>query len=361
MTKNFIIAIYIIALYVIPVSAQDKTSPSDQAAISHQVENNSPVPGQKELSPNNRDGGLTGDKNNFGKKGDTSFQKLDDKGISNKPTENASYQNQNTPAAGADVQGNQGAEKNEFNANQQNGYQNTTYDYGSNTYNSSKLNDNQSNWGLIALFIAIISLCITSYNYKTLHPKKDSKKGRHSRQQDPSSERGYQDKIKQFNNELQTRIVQLEHQAESIKTHITTIELELQRISRTTANSDVPYPTSIQKGNGSNNYNPNNDEKKLYASQVLSDGFPEEGVAEENNDYAIAILSVKGDSGTFIINDRTTAQSFLISNFAYGAGRVSDVKLQGESPTRIETIQSGKIHREANSWKILNNAQVKLV
>ena len=62
-----------------------------------------------------------------------------------------------------------------------------------------------------------------------------------------------------------------------------------------------------------------------YTSMVTSDGFPDGNLMDANGDYAIAILSLTGDTGTFVVNNLPSAQPFLISNFAYSVGRICEV------------------------------------
>lgn len=239
--------------------------------------------------------------------------------------------------------------------------QNATVD-ASHLYEQQSLGeDGGSNWGFIALIIALISLLVTGYNYMVSQPKKSNRKGRNSRQQESSTtERDILNKINIVNRDLQSRINQLSHRIEDLETQVNSLSLGQSGDVRTRTRSDNQF-RPVSQGDLISNSSPIDTDLKLYASQVLSDSFPGEGLSEENNDYTIAILSIKGDCGTFVINDRATAQSFLISNFAYGAGRVSDVKHQGDNPTRIETMQPGSIKRQANGWKITANAQVRIV
>lgn len=98
-----------------------------------------------------------------------------------------------------------------------------------------------------------------------------------------------------------------------------------------------------------------------YAAMVTSEGFPEGNLTDSNSDYTLAILTLTGSSGTFVINNLDSAQSFLISNFAYSVGRICEIKQQNESATRVETVRAGKISRDGNTWKIISKADVILV
>jgi len=232
----------------------------------------------------------------------------------------------------------------------------------SNFYGGTPSAKEQSDWGFIALIVAVLSLLVAFYNFATSQSKNNNKKGRLSRQQDqPNIERDILNRMNIVSRDLQSQITQLSNRVDDLESQLNRSSLGQPRSTKMVARPENPLKPASQSEYSSNQSNSNNGGTKLYASQVLSDCFPEEGLSDNNNDYAIAILSVKGDSGTFIINDRASAQSFLISNFAYGAGRVSDVCQQGDNPTRIETIQPGSIKRQANGWKITTNAQVKIV
>jgi len=160
---------------------------------------------------------------------------------------------------------------------------------------------------------------------------------------------------------LKAQISQLSNRVEDLESQLNRLSSVQPNNAKMVAHSENSFKSASRSEYSSNQSNFNIGGTKLYATQVQSDCFPEEGLSDNNIDYAIAILSVKGDSGTYIINDRASAQSFLISNYAYGAGRVSDVNQQGDYPTRIETIKPGSIKRQANGWKITAKAQVNLV
>ena len=230
------------------------------------------------------------------------------------------------------------------------------------SYEWTPQSENQSNWDLIALCVAIVALLVAGYNYITLQPKKNNRRERLSRQQDQTStDRDLRNKMIRSNQDLHERIMELTYRIENLESQ-QRVAFQVQHNNLTSPiHEENSFDSSNKNVNVSNENNLNKREIKMYASQVWADCFPEEGLMEKNSDYVIAILSLKGDSGSFVINDRTQAQPFLINNFSYGAGRVSDVKEQGDSPTRIETIQPGSIYRQGNVWKITANAQVRLI
>lgn len=222
--------------------------------------------------------------------------------------------------------------------------------------------ESKTDFGGIALIVALIALFGVGYNYFALQTKKSNKKGHHSRQQEQVyDERDFREKMIKTNSDLKEKVVQLTNRVESLEDQLNRISKDQESISKTSESSDNSVTLQHKNSDVSQGDNHHVVETKMYASQVLSGYFPDEGLTNTNNDYAIAILSIKGDTGTFIINDRTSAQSFLISNFAYGAGRVSDVEYQGDSPNRIETTEPGIIRRQGNAWGIKVNAKVKLV
>lgn len=99
----------------------------------------------------------------------------------------------------------------------------------------------------------------------------------------------------------------------------------------------------------------------LYASRVASDCFPADSIGTTDSSYAVAVLTVEGDRGTFRINTNPAAQQNLLSTFNYGVALISTTKSQAPSPQKIETLREGKIVREGNAWKITEKAEIRLV
>lgn len=350
-----IIVVCIIAIPVVATHAQDVGISPDNVGTTSQNEIKDPPSNQETITPNPRSS-INNKSNKSGIKKSTDIPNDDKKG-----TDPSLYQS--NPVNGMEQTGSQEKEdKKEFGGIELEDTQSVTAANVSNFYEETPPAKEQSDWGFIALIVAVLSLLVAGYNYITSQSKNNNKKGRHSRQQDqPNTERDILNRMNIVSRDLQSQITQLSNRVEDLETQLNRLSMGQPRSTKMVARPENPFKSVSRSEYSPNQSNSNIGGTKLYASQVLSDCFPEEGLSENNNDYAIAILSVKGDSGTFTINDRASAQSFLISNFAYGAGRVSDVNQQGDNPTRIETIQPGSIKRQVNGWKITANAQVKIV
>ncbi len=356
MDMKQIIAFCIMAMSVMAMHAQDVGNSPDNVGTTSQNEIKDPPSNQGTTTPNPRS---SIDNNKLNK---SDIKKSPDLPNDNKKETNPSLY-QSNPVNGMEQTGSHENEgKNGFGGIESEDTQSVKATNVSNLYEEAPPAKEQSDWGFIALIVAVLSLLVAGYNYVTSQSKNNIKKGRHSRQQDqPNTERDILNRMNIVSRDLQSRITQLSNRVEELESQLNRLSLGQPQNTKMVAHPENPFKSVSRSEYGSNQSNSNIGGTKLYASQVLSDCFPEEGLSDNNNDYAIAILSVKGDSGTFIINDRASAQSFLISNYAYGAGRVSDVNQQGDNPTRIETIQPGSIKRQTNGWKITANAQVKIV
>lgn len=211
----------------------------------------------------------------------------------------------------------------------------------------------------IALFVALVGLGAASYNYSTLRPKKSrTRSARQERQQaqaDIKESNQLKAIIKQNNtfsatiNQLNGRITELENRMAGMSAQFSASVPNNQNNAR-----NYRPETTVQASDTGSSLT-------LYATVVMSDGFPEADLTDTNSNYVIAVLTVKGDTGTFVINELATAQSSLISNFSYGAGRICDILQQVDSPTKVQTVNPGTIHRQGNSWRVTSNALVKLV
>lgn len=357
--KIKIMAACIMAISFMPVYAQEELPPSDNDANSSQKETISPSSEPSGLNSGSRS---SNDKKKIGGDANTGAKSSSEKGNSSTvPSSSQSNQDNGTNQNGYIVQ----EKDNSFGGIESEGNQgkNATTDV-SNIYDGQHTDEGQQDiLGFIAVLLAIVSLSVAGYNYMTLQPKKSNKKGRYSRQQQEqaNTERDILNKMNIVNRDLQSRITQLSNRIDDLETQLNRLLMGQSLNVKNQSRSETPFRTSSRNEIDQNQTNSNTGGTKLYATQVLSDCFPSEGLLEDNSDYVIAILSVKGDKGTFVINDKPSAQSFLISNFAYGAGRVADVNQQGDNPTRIETIQPGSIRRQANGWKITTNAKVRII
>lgn len=98
----------------------------------------------------------------------------------------------------------------------------------------------------------------------------------------------------------------------------------------------------------------------IYATQVTSDGFPLSGVQQSNSDFAIAILSVKGNRGTYIINDCPTSQKWLLENYTYTVSPICKLSEKVTNPSSIVTTKPGNVELTGDMWRISNPAEVCL-
>ena len=352
-----IIVVCIMAMSVMATHAQDVGNSPDNVGTTSQNEIKNPPSNQGTITPNPQSSINNNELNKSGIKRSPDIPNDNKKGA-----DPSMYQS--NPVNGMKPSGSQEQDGNNgFDGIESEDTQSVKTANVSSFYEETPPVKEQTDWGFIALIVAVLSLLVAGYNYFTSQSKNNNKKGRHTRQQDQpnTTERDILNRMNVVSRDLQSRITQLSDRVEDLESQLNRLSLGQPRNIKIVAHPENPFKSASQSEYSSNQSNFNISGTKLYASQVLSDCFPEEGLSDNNNDYAIAILSVKGDSGTFIINDRASAQSFLISNYAYGAGRVSDVNQQGDNPTRIETVRPGSIKRQANGWKITANAQVKIV
>jgi len=214
-------------------------------------------------------------------------------------------------------------------------------------------NSDSGMMGWITLFLALAALVVAIYNYYTLQPKKSKKRSSRQQEQASTSE----------SRQLQNLVSQNRVLSDSINrlgSRINEIEVRLERLAKQAQSAPSPH-TNNGGGGSSAQQQSNSGAVTRYATTVMGEGFSEDGLTDANSNYVIAVLSIKGDAGSFVINDLAAAQSFLISNFAYGAGRVCDIQQQNSSPTRVQTIRPGSIQRQGNSWKVTSKALISLV
>ena len=208
--------------------------------------------------------------------------------------------------------------------------------------------------GWITFFLALAALGIAAYNYYTLHPKKEKKRSSRQQEQASASESKQLQELVKQNRILTDNISRL-------GSRINEIEVRLERLAKQSQGTPTPQAYNGGGGSSAQQQSSNSGATTRYATTVMGEGFPDDGLTNANGNYVIAVLSIKGDAGSFAINDLAAAQSFLISNFAYGAGRVCDIQQQNSSPTRVQTIRPGSIQRQGNSWKVTSKALVSLV
>lgn len=207
----------------------------------------------------------------------------------------------------------------------------------------------------IALFVALGALAIALYNYSKLNPKKNR---RRNHQKPTTNEDDNQlSQVMEKVNDLDAKINILGRSIDGLQAQFNRMSNSTKPMAGNEAanvgNVNVSHPIVSAQEDSSN--------QKLYATTVIGDGFPVDSLSQTNSNHVIAILSIKGNKGTFIINDLSGAQTFLLSNFAYGVGRVCDIRNQSPNPTRVQTDNSGSIQLIGNSWKVTSKAQVYLI
>ncbi len=225
----------------------------------------------------------------------------------------------------------------------------------SETYETSRSKNKEEGSGLdwLIWLVSIGALCLAAYNYLTLHPKKN-KKGTDSQQGKPVANETMQLKtIAEQNRELSAHIEGLNKRVDDLKAIVNTLSNKVSLSSSTMQQSITSSAVSRTQ--------PEIGVQTRYATVVTSDGFSVDNLTDTNGDYVIAILSIKGDTGTFVVNNLNSAQTFLISNFAYGAGRICDIAHQSGSPSNIRTVRPGTIRLQGKAWQVTAKAQVELV
>ena len=248
-------------------------------------------------------------------------------------------------------------------------YDQTNATYQQTAYTSDTEDTGSSNaliW--LALFLAVAALAVASYNYKTLRPKKKSRSRQHrgarndNDEVDDNSNRASDNKLRAIIRQNQD----LTRTNQDFANRLAFLESEFSRLR---AQMDSGHVSNQQAQGGlqkaetgqSNRSGRSDSGQLLYATLMIGNGFPSEGLTGSNNDSVLAVLTVNGNNGTYVINTLSSAQQTLIGNFAYGAGRICEVKLQAANATRIETERPGRVQFLDDIWHITEKAQVRLV
>lgn len=226
------------------------------------------------------------------------------------------------------------------------------------TYNDNQFESqpassgNELEW--FTLIVALAALGMSAYNYYYLHSKRDKKLSQ--------QERRHEQAILDERQRLQNVIKQNQILSDNINKLNLRIDDLCKSMSLLQSQALTHQSQSIVHETNSKNNEIRKDSRiLLFASTVTGDGFPDDSISKDNSAYVIAQLTVNGETGSFIINDFENAQSFLISNFAYGAGRVCDIQRQVSSPVRVNTVRPGEVRHQGNAWKIVSKALVELV
>lgn len=98
-----------------------------------------------------------------------------------------------------------------------------------------------------------------------------------------------------------------------------------------------------------------------YATQVTSEGFPLLGVSQNNSEFVIAILSLKGSHGTYVVNNRPSSQNWLLENFSYTVSPICKLVDKVSNPNAIVTSKPGIVDLVDDMWHISKLAEVNLV
>lgn len=205
------------------------------------------------------------------------------------------------------------------------------------------------NW--LSTLLALVALGISGYVLYTSHGNK--KPGNKSAAMSGNNLSPESRNVLQQTQKISLALTSLTQRIDDLERKVDALSASQQ------VNSGQYSGRNIDSGRGGSVSHPS--AMQRYTSMVTSDGFPVDNLMDANGDYVIAILTLTGDTGTYVVNNLPSAQQFLISNFAYSVGRICEVKQQNEAATRVETINPGKISRQGNSWKIISKAEVRLV
>lgn len=220
-------------------------------------------------------------------------------------------------------------------------------DQGPLTTDGTDKHGNNMSW--LPLLLSLLALALSGYAFFRSYISNDRNKKRGSGKGDNNVSPVIRDALQQNQN--------IRLSLNSINQRLDELEDRIKSLSTPTPITQPQYQSQYQN-NGSSEASPS---VIRYAAMVTSDGFPDGDLAGSNSNYTLAILTLTGNTGTFVINDLHSAQSFLISNFAYSVGRICEVKQHNDAATRVETIRPGRISREGNTWRIVSKAEVVLV
>ena len=209
------------------------------------------------------------------------------------------------------------------------------------------IHNDSTNW--FPMLLSLLAFGLSGYVYFKSYISNGRKKKRGSEKGDNNVSPEIRDALQQNQN--------IRLSLNSINQRLDELEDKIKSLSASKPTTQPQYQTQYQD-NGNRGASSS---VTRYAAMVTSDGFPDGDLADSNTDYTLAILTLTGNTGTFVINNLHSAQSFLISNFAYSVGRICEVTQQSDAATRVETVRPGKISREGNTWKIISKAEVVLV
>ncbi len=216
----------------------------------------------------------------------------------------------------------------------------------------NKDSDNQSDRkSIFSLIVSVLALAISVWSlYGKNFKKTDGKEDKTE-----ASVKG--------SNVILKELRRLEERIGTIQSRINEHESSINELQSKSINQRTSEP--ISKNNDISNSENSSDSRKQkiirYVTAVTNNGFSSSDLSFDNSIYALAILTLDGLNGTYIINDDFSAQNNLIANFAYGAGRISELRKQQNNPSRVITVAPGRVQLSGDIWKITLKAVVDIV
>lgn len=201
---------------------------------------------------------------------------------------------------------------------------------------------------IVALAISLYALFkLSSNRKKTSGIKENNVTNNHNRRSETIEE-----KIINYRNEN----VNLQNQINSLINQLSALENLVNRLEQSQM---TRQHVSVQRNNLGES--PTNSSQKKYATAVTGNGFAAAVLTDNNSDFVIAVLTITGNQGTYVINDLPSSQTYLIQNFSYTAGMICNTNSKVSTPRQIQTVTPGRIQKDGEGWKIIEKALVNLL
>lgn len=160
-----------------------------------------------------------------------------------------------------------------------------------------------------------------------------------------------------YNDEIKKLVIELERMQNSLACmqnqieNLSSVRLQQQElIQQSQLNTIVGTMMDVEKPV----------ETVRYSTTIKGNIFPFIGIKDTADEFTVCVLTLSGDSGTFVINSAPDAQPKILSNFNYGLSNIVNVKSKIQRPTSVKTIRRGKIKKVGNDWQIVEKAEVEL-
>lgn len=224
---------------------------------------------------------------------------------------------------------------------------------------TAEMSESKSGFGFFSWLQFFLILAIIGYLVYQRRKESQKPKGRAGHSRDSVSASDLR--------ELETHITQLERKCRNLE--ISIAEFSKRRNAAYGSGKAAGNARGEEEANARINRRqerqaaPNRPEKKItkrYCMNFTPEGIAETDLVETNNEYMQLELHIDGEKANFIVNQLPQAQFQMISNIAFGVGRVVDIISKVDSPSRIITVKPGSVKLHNGFWKITGKAQVEL-